>query len=145
MFLQAENCGPLWRLVSAQTLKHAHPIVKVWVSTCVVASRHGIIFPSLQITPSRSAIDIHKLRKELRMPYSNAFLNRKWHGRASMRQDVACDHAVAYPASAKIVMRGDGGRKKSKPRACQYRIWSGRLSGEHFIPQLQHCGDAIVK
>ncbi len=62
-----------------------------------------------------------------------------------MRQDVACDHADAYRASAKIVMRGEEGGKKSKPRACQYRIWSERLSGEHFIPQLQHCGDAIFK
>jgi hypothetical protein len=30
----------------------------VWVSTCVLASRHGTILPSYQIHPSRSAMDI---------------------------------------------------------------------------------------
>ena len=37
------------------------------------------------------------------------------------------------------------GRKKGNPGPCQHRIRSGRLGGEHFIPQLQHCGDAILK
>jgi hypothetical protein len=43
----------------------------------VVASRHGITFPSLQITPSRSDIDIQGLRRELRIAYSNAFFLEK--------------------------------------------------------------------
>src|SRR5438552_3072997 len=38
----------------------ARPESSEWVSTCVVASRHGTSLPSYQMNPSRSAIDMAK-------------------------------------------------------------------------------------
>jgi hypothetical protein len=71
-----------------------------------------------------------------------------------MRQRVARYHASRIPSNRENRLRVIGDKrakygrweeKNGNPGACQYRIWSRRSGGEHFIPQLQHCRDAILK
>ena len=58
MFLQPEDGRALFGLVGADALEDGEAVVQRVVSTCVVASRQGTSLPSIQMKPSRSAIDM---------------------------------------------------------------------------------------